>query len=989
MPVVAQTASPSPSRPKTSDGSSNAPSASSQRQNSANTSSDIPPAPEVHVNGKPAPVHDGPSLPNASGHQPEGGWGANFWVTLVDPQTGVSFFACPASGEVSWDPPVGNFLPDGEWWEMIDESSGLPYYYQTKTGETVWERPQAFVIPLGILQNTALGRRLSLTNRNSKLLPQEDPSGSGSGSNSSNHSPSNGKPAYHRSRSYALEQDNASPRSLQSRRSQSSTRSTPPSSSRQHAHSNQSTPTPSPAKKPHLRKSTSGERHNAHHLNGRESQSPLAYQRGHPLAPIPGSPYATDTSPPPSPRKSNVSGRSRAGSQASKKEKEREKEKGEASPKGKSVEGGETNGFGATNGLNRTRSSKSTHSSYAYRAPAPQSLTAALEMIALSNSQPSPGGISPGGMDRSPVSPGRRSESTSPTSLASPIEFREPPKISIDPSYGGRYSRDAPRTPSSMKKPPVPMRNVSEPSPVVLRGKEISAPTLNTELTQSLSPVKNRALGKPIPIQPQTTPTPSPAQSHPPQGIPGDIYGEGPRRVSLNTGVHPVLPDDLASDILQFSESRFAKQYFSTHRTGFIFKRKVPVSQMMTWQKTPLSGPLLQLMNKQLYKEAVKVFRSIQRIMGDRSGPSGSGMPPPSPHNGSTTSLHSGLNSVLLEEERWLLGQGLMHGELRDEIYCQVMKQLSGNPSAESTFKGWQLLCVILVTFPPSKNFEGSLHSYLQQATSQQEGRVDVMAKYCLRRLDNISRKGPRGKPPTLAEIETASDAAFHPSIFGESLDVTYRLQERNYPHQKVPIILPFLADGILALGGTKSEGIFRVPGDGDAVSELKLRIDKGYYTLDGFDDPTVLASCLKLWLRELCDPLVPEEMYNDCITHAKEPETCVSIVSRLPTINRRVVVFVISFLQLFLEEKVCAVTKMTSANLALVMAPNLLRCNSDSMAVVFTNAQYEQTFVHNLLLHLKCSEIDPDYIPTHGHGAVPPEPSQLRKSKSRRRANY
>lgn len=51
-----------------------------------------------------------------------------------------------------------------------------------------------------------------------------------------------------------------------------------------------------------------------------------------------------------------------------------------------------------------------------------------------------------------------------------------------------------------------------------------------------------------------------------------------------------MLPDDLASDILQFSESQFAKQYFSTHRTGFIFKRKVPVSQMMTWQKVKCRG---------------------------------------------------------------------------------------------------------------------------------------------------------------------------------------------------------------------------------------------------------------------------------------------------------------------------------------------------------------------------------------------------------------
>jgi hypothetical protein len=166
------------------------------------------------------------------------------------------------------------------------------------------------------------------------------------------------------------------------------------------------------------------------------------------------------------------------------------------------------------------------------------------------------------------------------------------------------------------------------------------------------------------------------------------------------------------------------------------------------------------------------------------------------------------------------------------------------------------------------------------------------------------------------------------------------RLQERNYPHQKVPIILPFLADGILALGGARSEGIFRVPGDGDSVSALKLKIDRGYYTLESVDDPHVLASLFKLWLRDLCDPLIPNEMYNDCIGNAKDPNACIGVVRRLPTMHRRVVLFVVSFLQLFIEEKVQNLTKMTAANLALIFAPNLLRCESQSMAVVFTNAK-------------------------------------------------
>jgi len=58
-----------------------------------------------------------------------------------------------------------------------------------------------------------------------------------------------------------------------------------------------------------------------------------------------------------------------------------------------------------------------------------------------------------------------------------------------------------------------------------------------------------------------------------------------------------------------------------------------------------------------------------------------------------------------------------------------------------------------------------------------------------------------------------------------------------------VPIVLSFFT-GVLVLGSTKAEGIFRMPGDSDAIAFLKIRLGRGSYTL--VDDPHVPASLFK-----------------------------------------------------------------------------------------------------------------------------------------------
>lgn len=107
----------------------------------------------------------------------------------------------------------------------------------------------------------------------------------------------------------------------------------------------------------------------------------------------------------------------------------------------------------------------------------------------------------------------------------------------------------------------------------------------------NMSPVKARAEGKPILLDMKNS-------MNSMDGGGGETrYSTGYVALSLKFlacvvndmpySGRPVLPDELAEEIQQFGQGEFAKQYFTTHRTGFIFRKKIPVEKMMVWQKVP------------------------------------------------------------------------------------------------------------------------------------------------------------------------------------------------------------------------------------------------------------------------------------------------------------------------------------------------------------------------------------------------------------------
>ncbi|KAI8884398.1 Rho GTPase activation protein [Backusella circina FSU 941] len=362
------------------------------------------------------------------------------------------------------------------------------------------------------------------------------------------------------------------------------------------------------------------------------------------------------------------------------------------------------------------------------------------------------------------------------------------------------------------------------------------------------------------------------------------------------------LPISLKNEINQFAIDGYAKKFFATHKKG-LFRRRVPMYEMLKWTKDSINQPLL-LSNKQFTKEALKCFKLIQILMGDR----------PKPRH---------FNDI--EALQTLLECGITKGPLRDEIYVQICRQLNKNPKSDSIRKGWEIMCVISVTFPPSKDLESYLTRFVEQHHGITENQVDILSDYVSTKLVRICSRGARGKVLTAAEIERAKEAPFKPSVFGESLENIMDMQKES--SLKVPQIVTFLANAVHDLNGQATQGIFRVPGDADAVTELRVRIENGNYDATGIDDPNVPASLLKYWLRDLAEPLIPTSFYDKCIKNAQDPVNVVDIINSLPNCNRRIALYMIRFLQDYNNPEVTQHTLMNVLNLAMVFAPNFLRC--------------------------------------------------------------
>uniref|UniRef100_G1KLG5 Rho GTPase activating protein 24 n=1 Tax=Anolis carolinensis TaxID=28377 RepID=G1KLG5_ANOCA len=198
--------------------------------------------------------------------------------------------------------------------------------------------------------------------------------------------------------------------------------------------------------------------------------------------------------------------------------------------------------------------------------------------------------------------------------------------------------------------------------------------------------------------------------------------------------------------------------------------------------------------------------------------------------------------------------------------------------------------------------------------------------------------------------------APFGGGIFGQKLEDTVRYEKR-YGSHLAPMLVEQCVD-FIRLRGLTEEGLFRLPGQANLVKELQDAFDCGEKPLfDRNTDVHTVASLLKLYLRELPEPVIPYSKYEDFLACAKmlskEEETglneLVKHVKSLPLVNFNPVE-----VHLFLDEvqSYSGVNKMSVQNLATVFGPNILRPKVEDPLTIM-----EGTVVVQQLMSMMISE--------------------------------
>lgn len=211
-----------------------------------------------------------------------------------------------------------------------------------------------------------------------------------------------------------------------------------------------------------------------------------------------------------------------------------------------------------------------------------------------------------------------------------------------------------------------------------------------------------------------------------------------------------------------YNLEKYAKEHFRENidiqatiskQSTITSAKKSVLGDLWAHTREPLRLPLLNklLDDEKVCKMAVAAFVAILKYMGDM----------PTPKARSATEYTDVVFTPALKEPI-----------LRDEIYCQIMKQLTNNRIQLSEERGWELMWLATGVFACGQSLTKELVEFLKT-------RPHPIAKDCLKRVFRIQRGGARMYAPYVVEVEAIQHRSmqiYHKVYFPDDTDEAFEV---------------------------------------------------------------------------------------------------------------------------------------------------------------------------------------------------------------------
>ncbi|XP_077019366.1 myosin XVB [Tamandua tetradactyla] len=255
----------------------------------------------------------------------------------------------------------------------------------------------------------------------------------------------------------------------------------------------------------------------------------------------------------------------------------------------------------------------------------------------------------------------------------------------------------------------------------------------------------------------------------------------------------------LSADSHSYTMQEFALRYFRKPQALLNQSGEgagdVTTADLVQYTKAPIQESLISLCDEDTNKQAVDSFWALMQFMGDQPKPRG---------KDELDLLHQLLK--LCQEEN-----------LRDEIYCQVIKQVTGHPQPEHCAQGWKCLSLLTGCFPPSTTLMPYVTKFLQDSGHSQE-----LARNSQEHLQRTVKYGGRQRLPSPGEMRAfLKGQAVRLLLIHMPGGVEYRTNVRTFT-----VAAEVLEELCGQMGVTDSQevqefALFLIKGEGDLVRPL------------------------------------------------------------------------------------------------------------------------------------------------------------------------